>query len=71
MGTEQQSKDDTVDSVDKRLEELLGCGRYQYFIIFAFMSIICFVGGPMCFLMVFAISDGRYRCALPPQVEKM
>ena len=71
METQQQPKDDPIDSVDKKLEELLGCGKYQYFIIFAFTGTICLVGRPQWFLMVFAIADGHYRCSLPTEVEKM
>ena len=57
------------DSCNERLEELLGVGRFQYFIIFSFVSVISIVGAWDLLQLAFSIGDGQYRCSLPPEIE--
>ena len=53
-----------------RLEELLGCGRYQYFQIFFLTGLASFLGSTFFFQLSFTTNDGQHRCALPPEIEK-
>ena len=52
-----------------RLEELLGCGRYQYLQILFLTGIMSFLGSTFFFQLSFTIADGDHRCRLPPENE--
>ena len=54
----------------QRLEEILGCGKFQYFQVFIFTAVVAFVAATSTFQFAFTIADGKHRCSLPPQVEK-
>ena len=71
-----QDDEEFLDKIERnkkytaRLEELLGCGKYQYLQILFLTGIMSFLGSTFFFQLSFTIADGDHRCRLPSPVNE-
>ena len=79
-GTGERSQLQNVESIrenvernqrcNRRLEELMGCGKFQYSRIVIFTFFASFIGSTGIFQLSFTTAEGKQRCSLPPHIEK-